>query len=72
MKLLIDKGVKVNSRDKHQKTPAHYAAQWNSNVEVLKILLANGADINSLDNYSKSPLDYALQNIYFRASEIDV
>jgi ankyrin repeat protein len=49
----------VHDKNKYGKTPLHYAARYNSNVDVLKYLIEKGADINAKDYNGKTPLDVA-------------
>ena len=46
----ISTGADVNARDKYDRTPLMYAAEYNPNPEVITTLLKAGADVNPRDN----------------------
>ncbi|GEM_PF-1634381 len=50
----------VNTRDRCQATPLHYAAK-NANKEVVALLLNNKADVNAKDKSGYTPLHYAAE-----------
>lgn len=56
------KGVKFDTKNNDGWTPLHYAAQDNSNVDVLEYLISRGADVN-MQVYTgkgvRTPLDIA-------------
>ena len=52
---LVLNGSDVNSRDRHSKTPLHYA----KSIEIAQVLVLNGADVNSRDGIGNTPLCYA-------------
>lgn len=47
-KLLIEKGIKVDEKDKYGGTAFMYAAAYGNYIDLLKLLLKNGADVNSV------------------------
>jgi len=53
------KGVDVNAKDERDRTPLHYAATGNLNVEVLQYLIYKGADVNTKDDGDWTPLHWA-------------
>ena len=55
----IENGTDVNAVRGH--TPFHYAAEHNSNVEVLKYLISKGAKINAKGCLGRTPLRLAAQ-----------
>lgn len=55
---LLSRGADVNAKDRGGQTPLHWAARFNSSVDVVKLLLDNGADINALDDDDKAPINY--------------
>jgi len=55
VKLLIQKGSKVNYKNKYWTTPLHVAC-FNGNVESARILVANEADTNAWDTEDHTPL----------------
>jgi ankyrin repeat protein len=61
IEFLVDKGVDVNTRNKHGYTPLHWAA-WKGNIETANVLLAKGADINIQANDNHTPLHRAAAN----------
>lgn len=58
LKLLIEYGADVNSRDRFGRTPVHCC----TSLESLKLLIANGATPNVLDGDGESPEDNFLDN----------
>ena len=49
VKLLVEKGAKVNAKEYRGLTPLFIAAN-NNNLEIVKYLVENGADVNAKDN----------------------
>lgn len=49
----------INKKDRSSKTPLHFAALYQSNVESINLLLDNNADINSLDINGQTPAHFA-------------
>ena len=49
MKLLLEKGADVESKDRYGRTPLSWAA-GNGHEAVVKLLLEKGADVESKDN----------------------
>lgn len=47
-RLLIDKGAKVNSRDRHHMTPLLYACET-GHAGLAELLVSDDADVNSKD-----------------------
>jgi len=59
MKLLIDRGANVNSKNKYDQTPLFCAAVKNdATIESIKLLIDNGADISIANNLGYTPLEY--------------
>ena len=56
VKSLIDQRADVNTLDKKNNTPLHYA---NSNKEIVQILIDAGADVNAKGENDSTPLHYA-------------
>lgn len=64
VKLLLTKGLSLETADKEGKTPLHWAAGsemrngWRDagSVEMVKFLLQNGAKVDALDHEGRSPL----------------
>jgi ankyrin repeat protein len=63
IKALIERGAKVNARDKILRTPLLKVLEKNNGyaLEVIKCLLERGADINARDNYGKTVLHQAVE-----------
>ena len=61
VKLLLEKGANVNSRDIFFKSPLHVAAA-HGNMSILKLLIENGADVAAQDDKYDTPLHKACQN----------
>jgi hypothetical protein len=59
--LLLDKGAKVDARDKYGKTPLHWAV-GSRQLEAARLLLEHKADPNAMDVSGATPLDYAKGN----------
>jgi hypothetical protein len=59
IKILIDKGAKVNAQNKSGDIPLHFA----SNSEIRNLLIEKGADVNIADLQGVKPLTFA-QNLY--------
>jgi ankyrin len=59
LKLLIQAGGDINSKDSRGLTPLHEAARWGWN-DVVQFLVENGADLNAKDNRGNTPIDSAL------------
>jgi uncharacterized protein len=55
VKLLLDKGVPVDSRDDESSTPLIMAAGYGE-TEIVRFLLARGADFRARNKYGLSPL----------------
>ena len=70
MKLLLERGADVNTRDSTQerRTPLHRAAA-NGHVEAIKLLIEVGGDVFSFDNTRSIPFTRALANERHAAME---
>ena len=49
MKLLLEKGAELESKDEYGRTPLSWAAE-NGHEAVVKLLLEKGAELESKDN----------------------
>ena len=58
IEFLIEKGLYVNTKNKHDVTALHYAA-LNGNLKIAEILVEHGADIEVKDHNAKTPLSQA-------------
>jgi ankyrin repeat protein len=58
VKLLIEKGAKVNAKDEFGDIPLHYAA-LSANVEVVELLIAKGTNVNAKGYWRYTPLHNA-------------
>lgn len=59
VKLLLLKGVNVNSRSDTGDTPLHYAIEEN-HYSTMELLLAAGADLGAFNNAGHTPLHHAI------------
>ena len=55
----IKAGADLNARAENGKTPLMYAANYNTNPDVLSVLIKAGADVNLRDGEGSTPLMYA-------------
>lgn len=55
VRLLLEKGAKVNARGDGERTPLHYAAQW-GHLDVVTLLIENGADLTLKTDFGHTPL----------------
>ena len=60
IKMLIENGANVNSKDKNGLTPLHIAVKDNE-IDLAKILLHHGADIEAKSKYAHTPLTLAVE-----------
>jgi len=58
IKLLIQYGADVNSRDNNGKTPMHYVQFGGGYPKVIDLLIQHGADVNAKDEDGIVPLHY--------------
>jgi ankyrin repeat protein len=63
LRLLIGRGLDINSRDSRGRTPLHSSIQDIPNFEKFLFLIENGADPNIKDSEGISPIEYAQENI---------
>jgi ankyrin repeat protein len=64
VRLLLDKGARVNEKDdKSGFTALHYAARF-GNKDAAELLIARGADINAKDKQGHTPLYVAVNHDY--------
>lgn len=61
IKILIAKGIKVDSEDKYGYTPVMCAAEYGK-LEALKVLVENGANIKAVSNKNENLLHFALSD----------
>jgi ankyrin repeat protein len=58
-KLLIERGAKVDAKDRRGRTPLHYAVMFkNSNIHLVRLLLKNGANPNAIPGVGKKRIGY--------------
>src|SRR5271154_3733169 len=55
----IQSGADVNAKDNNGYSPLMFAADHNSNTDVIKALINAGADVNAKDNGGFTPLIFA-------------
>ena len=58
MKLLVEKGADLESKDRYSRTPLSWAAIYGHEA-VVKLLVEKGADIESKDRFNRTPLSWA-------------
>ena len=58
VKLLVENGANVNTKNDSGKTPLHLAAFWGHN-EVAKYLIEKNADVNATTNKGRTALELA-------------
>ena len=64
MKLLLEKGAELETKDYYGRTPLSWAAQ-KGHEAVVKLLLEKGAGLETKDkNYGRKPLLWAAKNRY--------
>jgi ankyrin repeat protein len=56
VKLLLERGAEVDSKDNDGRTPLSWAARRPE--AVVKLLLERGAELDSKDNYGRTPLSW--------------
>ena len=61
VKILLDRGAKIDQQDEHGCTPLYLAAQFNKQ-DMVQLLLKRGAQPNVADNSGNTPLHEASQN----------
>ena len=71
VKMLLDKGVGINTTDNAGRTALHYAAELSASrdvrdmrptqLEMIQLLLQRGANVNAIDTKGDSPLCRALR-----------
>lgn len=70
IKLLIQKGVKVNAKSFIDSlTPLHIAAR-RGGVETARILIENGADVNAIEKASETPLHWAAERGHEKTAKL--
>ena len=55
----VKAGAKVDAQDDLERTPLHYAAQFNTSEDVIRKLIECGADVNACDHVQWTPLHKA-------------
>ena len=61
IKLLLDRGAKVDPKDCLENTPLHFATQ-KSDLQVMQLLLENKAQPNEKDKYGNTPLHMCIND----------
>ena len=67
--LLSNNKTSIETKDKDNLTPLHYACMGTNNFKIIELLLKNGAKINVKDSFGNTPLIYAC-NISYPESRI--
>jgi ankyrin repeat protein len=60
-KFFIECGANVNSQDKNNRTPLHFASKYGY-LDTVRLLLDHGADLNALDKNNLAPFHLALRH----------
>lgn len=68
IKLLVDKGVDINSKDDIGSTVLHFASR-KANMELIRYLLKNSVDINSENSYGLRAISYAIMSGHYYLTE---
>lgn len=68
VRLLIERGADINSRDKNHTTALHLASLY-GHTEIVRLLLAHGAQIHQ-NNDGQTPLDMAIKKGHTEIIEI--
>ncbi len=68
-KYLLDRGAKIEARDKWQRNPLHLAARYDSRA-VAELLLDRGAEIDARNKWQQTPLHYAAANDSIAVAEL--
>ena len=63
MKLLLEKGAELGSKDNDSRTPLSWAVEDGHEV-VVTLLLERGADVTSKDSVGQTPLSRAARGEY--------
>jgi hypothetical protein len=58
VKLLLEKGAELETKDNRSRTPLSYAA-YSEHEAVVKLLLEKGAELETKDNRGRTPLSWA-------------
>ncbi|RPB01180.1 ankyrin, partial [Choiromyces venosus 120613-1] len=58
VKLLIDRGAKVNERNSVEQTPLHWAVV-RGDLKAIELLLGNGADLKAKDDEGADVVEWA-------------
>jgi len=61
VKLLLDKGAELETKDDSSQTPLSWAAR-NGHEAIVKLLLDKGAELETKDDSSQTPLSWAAEN----------
>ncbi|GIJ90262.1 hypothetical protein Asppvi_009216 [Aspergillus pseudoviridinutans] len=65
VRLLLQMGADINSRDSKGSTPLHYA----STLEICELLIDSGADLDIRDNMGRSPI-FSFSRIYEKVQSL--
>lgn len=60
--LMLEKKVKVNTKDRWYGTPLHYAIKFIDDQRIIEMLIDRGADINARNDSGDTPLHIAVRN----------
>lgn len=68
MKIFLDHGAEVNTRNVEGKTPLHFCAE-NQSISFIELLISHGADVNVLTNNGQSVIHFAAANKHQKVLE---
>jgi ankyrin repeat protein len=60
VRLLIERGAEVDSRDERRWTPLHFASRYGQ-LEVSRVLVDHGADVNARQRYHCIPMPFSAE-----------
>lgn len=60
-KILINKGLDIEAKDKFGNTPIFYRAKRTNEIRPLKLLVENGANVNVKNSKGETPLEFGLK-----------
>ena len=66
IKLLVDSGADINSRNRRGGTPLHYAARYSSKDDIFQLLVSKGADADIKNNLGQTPKNIVAMRRKFR------
>lgn len=59
LRIILDVGIDIETRNEYGETPLFFAATFDS-LSLIKLLIENGTDVNTVNNGNDSPLNVAV------------